>query len=150
MKSDAIDNLFKNYSEVSPTHLSADQFGTLLTFFPALLVIASDGVIDDDEWVYVKYLAKFMAENDKDTSGKNQKELQKQYFNELKYLLESLMNWEEKFIDTLADYLMNYPEIKEDIEEILHMFAEASEGESEIEEETIASLSHKLGLEGDA
>ena len=39
---------------------------------------------------------------------------------------------------------------KEDIEEILHMFAEASEGESEIEEETIASLSHKLGLEGDA
>lgn len=150
MKSDAIDNLFESYSEVSPTQLNFDQFGTLLTFFPALLVIASDGVIDDDEWVYVKYLSKFMAENDNDTTGKSQKELQELYFSELKYLLESLMNWEERFVETLADYLAHYPEIKEDIEEILHMFAEASEGESEIEEETIASLSHRLGLDSES
>lgn len=146
MKSEAIDSLFESYKEVSPTQLNSDQFGTLLTFFPALLVIASDGVIDDDEWVYVKYLAKFMAENDTDTSEKPVKELTELYFDELKYLLESLMSWEEKFIEALADYLKHFPEIKEDIEEILHMFAEASEGESEIEEETIASLSHRLGL----
>ncbi len=147
MKSDAIQQLFEDYSPVSPTNLDAEQFSTLLTFFPALLVIASDGVVDDDEWVYVRYLAKFMAENDQDTTGKQQEELQEKYFQELKYLLDSLMNWEDKFIEALADYLTNFPEIKEDIEEILHMFAEASDGESEVEEETIASLTDRLGLE---
>lgn len=147
MKSEITEHLFKDYNASSPTDLSHDQFVILLTFFPALLVIASDGIIDDDEWVYVKYLAKFMAENDEDTTAKSKKVLQEQYLEELKFLLGSLIKWEKIFIRTLADYLKKYTEIREDIVEILHMFAEASDGESEVEEKTIASLSEKLGLE---
>ncbi len=146
MKTKLITDLFDEYQRISPTHINDEQFGTLLTFFPALLVINSDGVIDDTEWIYVEYLAKFMAENDQDTTGISEENLKKQYFEELKYLLDSLMNWEDKFVNALADYLQAYPEIKEDIYEILHMFAEASEGESEVEAEAINALEKRLGL----
>jgi len=145
-----VESLYNAYLAAHQNTLTEEQFNSLLIFFPALLVVASDGVVDDEEWMYVKYLAKFMSDSFKyqgDVTESERKELEALFLENLKYLLESLDTWEEKFIDTLRDYLEDTPELKEDVLEILHLFAEASEGTSDEEQEVIDKLVQRLGLE---
>jgi hypothetical protein len=148
MNSPVIESLHTEYVKVSSTKLNAEQFGTLVMFFPALLVIASDGVIDQEEWVYVKYLSKFMS----DTYKKNLTEtelaaLNQSFYKDLEFLIDNLDTWETRFVKALRTHLDENTHQKELIVETLHLFAEASEGESDDEVEKIEELCEKLALE---
>jgi len=57
-----VTDLFTEYQKNCHTKLTLEQFTTLLTFFPSLLVIAADGVIEEEEWIYVRYISRSMAE----------------------------------------------------------------------------------------
>ncbi|MBX2844458.1 MAG: hypothetical protein KTR26_22035 [Flammeovirgaceae bacterium] len=148
MQSPEFESLHQKYQGVKSSQLNGDQFGTLVLFFPSLLVVASDGIIDEEEWVYVKYLAKFMADTYKnDLDDEARESLESQYFAELNFLISNLEEWEPKFVDTLRAYLETNPLVKEDVLEILYLFAEASDGESEEETLKINSLKEELILE---
>lgn len=140
--------LFEEYKKVSGSKLSSEQFSTLVMFFPALLVIASDGVIDQEEWIYVKYLSKFMADTyKKEIPDQELAALNQAYYAELEFLIDHLDVWESRFVDALSRHLEQFPGQKETVMETLHLFAEASDGESEEEAEKIEELTQKLHLE---
>lgn len=147
MQSPAIDQLFDEYRNASHTQLNSDQFGSLLIFFPSMLVVASDGQVDEDEWVFMKYLSKFIADTYKDEiADEDRNMLQEAYLKELEFLMSNLSVWEEKFISTLHDALRDNPEVKEDVLDVLHLFADASEGESDLEANKIEALRVRLDL----
>ena len=144
----SITELFTEYQKVNPTDLTENQFQTLVMFFPALLVIASDGVIDQEEWVYVKYLAKFMSDTYKKEVAENELAgLNQAYFKNLEFLIDNLDTWEERFLSSLKGHLDEFPFKKETVAETLHLFAEASEGESDEEAEKIEEIAQKLDIE---
>lgn len=142
-------SLFEEYHTHCNTKLTQEQFTTLLTFFPSLLVIAADGVIEDEEWIYVKYISRSMAETFIDDFGHdvNVASLKKLYYNDLEYLVNSLQRWENPFLEALKDYLREAPELKEDIVDIMYMFAEASDNDSTDEERVIQGVKARLGIE---
>lgn len=148
MKSEAIEELYDTYKRVKECHVNKEQFGTMVLFFPALLVVACDGEIDEEEWVYVRYLAKFIADSFKTEIPDDAQRavLQENFSKELEFLAHSLDEWKAKFVAALKNYLVENPLVKDDVEDILHLFAEASEGESEEEAETIMKLEKELGL----
>ena len=128
--------------------LSEDQFEQLTLFFPGLLITASDGEIDEEEWVYIKYLARFTSSIFSDSLSKLElQDLQDSYFKEFKYLLENLDTWEQEFIETLKRHLEKNGEFKDTVLDALYLFAEASDGTSEEEEQAINSLTDMLNLE---
>ena len=148
MTSASISALFDEYQKVSESKLTVEQFETLVMFLPALLVIASDGVIDQEEWVYVKYLAKFMSDNYK--KGLTEAELallNQSFYEDLEYLIDNLDTWEDRFVKALHQHLQKHEHLKETVMETLHLFAEASEGESDEEAVKIEQLTNKLALE---
>ena len=73
-------------------------------------------------------------------------ELAKAYRHEISYLIKHLRDWQDKFIEALQDYISNNPEVKSSVLETMELFAEASEGTSDEEEERIKYLKEKLNL----
>jgi len=120
-----------------------------LTFFPSLLVIAADGVIEEEEWVYVRYISRSMAETFIDDFGDEIQvsDLKDLYYSDLQYLVDSLSQWEDKFLVALKEYLEDNPELKDDIVDIMYMFAEASDNDSIDEERVIQEVMERLDIE---
>lgn len=142
------DGLFAEYKEANRRALTKEQFDSMVMFFPSLLVVASDGVVDEEELIYVNYLGKFMADSLKDELTSEQRDLlEEQYVKELGFLLDHLSEWEPKFVAALKAYLAQHAEAKEDLVDILYLFAEASDGLSEEEEEKIEELKQILDLQ---
>ncbi|UZR93607.1 hypothetical protein [Chondrinema litorale] len=147
MESFKLSELQKKYQSERAHTLTEEQFGSLVLFYPSLLIIASDGKIDEEEWLYVDYLAKFIADTFKnEISAEARDVLQEKYLAELKYLAENLEKWESAFIEVLKDYISVHEEVKEDVEDILHLFAEASDGKSDEEEIKIEELKGVLQI----
>jgi len=146
----SIASLFTEYQKVSSTPLTQEQFQTLVLFFPSLLVLASDGVIDQEEWVYVKYLAKFMSDTyKKDLTDVELAALNQNYYKSLELLIDSLDTWEDRFLDALKLHLEEFPFKKETVTETLHLFAEASEGESDDEIKKIEEIAERLNIDAE-
>ena len=140
--------LYENYQKHYNTKLTQDEFITLLTFFPAVQVLTADGEIDKEEWVYVKHIAKSMAETYKDELP-NQYELidlQQNYEEELQYILENMDKWSAKFTFGLKSYLREMPEVKDIVFDVMYMFADASNDISKAEKEMIDTLRVELEL----
>ena len=115
MELDYIKDLYTKYKSRSNSQLSYEQFETFLIFFPSLLVILSDGVIDDEEWVYIRYLAKFMADTSKEeVPDESEREfLMNDYLDNLKYMIDHMERWEKSFIETLKRYIQEEEDIKD-------------------------------------
>ncbi|GAB4335596.1 MAG: hypothetical protein OHK0038_13390 [Flammeovirgaceae bacterium] len=144
----SIQALYQEYISSSRSQITQTEFEPLFIFFPALLVVSGDGQVDAEEWVYVKYLAKFMADTfKKDLSSSDRDRLENEYYKEISYLLKSLSSWEDKFIDSLREYIADDDKLKQDIDDVLHTFAEASGGESEVEQEVIEKIKKRLNIE---
>ena len=140
--------LYENYQKHYSTKLNQDEFVTLLTFFPAIQVLTADGEIDKEEWIYVKHIAKSMAETYKDEVP-NQYELidlQQNYEAELQYILENMGKWSAKFTFGLKSYLKEMPEVKDIVFDVMYMFADASNDISKAEKEMIDTLKVELEL----
>ncbi|MCC5921832.1 MAG: hypothetical protein LAT68_15090 [Cyclobacteriaceae bacterium] len=145
---DALRALYKEYQQYRSTTITEDQFVSFAVFFPTLLVIISDGVVDMDEWEYVKQLSQFMANTFKDDNegNINVKKLSKSYLEEISYMIKFQEDWRSDFINALRPYLKDRPEVKNTVLETIYLFAEASEGISEEEQEAIDDMKEKLQL----
>ena len=142
------ETLYQEYLNYRKTDLKKDQFIYILNLFPSLLVCMSDGVLDKEEWDGVMRIADGMAEECAISAiGKEKESLSQIFKEEFKYLLENFERWKMKFLNTLKSYLDKHKEEKEFVLETMYLFANASEGISDVEKETIDELSEKLLLE---
>lgn len=141
--------LFEQYRKERPTQVTEEQFVTFTVFFPTVIIIVSDGVIDLEEWEYVKQLARFMAKTFQ-TEGHESEDVEalaENYLAEISYLIKFLNDWREPFLKALAPYLETRPEAKVSILDTIQLFAEASEGTSEEEQIQIDEIKNRLFLE---
>jgi len=145
-----IEELFNEYSSVRSHQLTQDQFATVLSLIPALIVATSDGVMDSKEWTLVNKLAKMLGDEliPDDIEGVIEKEeaLMKVIRDEVGYIMRNISKWEEKVMDALKEHVADNTKSKEFISETMHLFAATSSGFSKQEEEKIDSLTETLGL----
>jgi len=143
-------NLYEEYTKERFLDMSEQQFGSFLAFFPTLLVAASDGIVDREEWLYCKKLASGLgnsySEGDSEEAAEN---LTLMYRGEFRYLLKNLDAWEEKFLTALKPYLEVNEHAKKFVAETLFLFAEASSGVSQEEMDKINLLEKTLDLKTD-
>ncbi len=144
-----LENLYEEYIEKRKLTLSSDQFTHLVYFYPVLLIISTDGSIDDKEWNYMQRLSNNLGDLYlKDiTDEELLKDLKALYLNEFKYLLMNFDTWERKFMKTLKHYLKENPDKKEEVLQNLYLFASVSNGIHEKEEVMIEHVKKELGLE---
>ncbi|WP_250630834.1 hypothetical protein [Rhodoflexus caldus] len=139
---------FIDYQAVSETKLNREQFITLLTFFPTLLVVGADENIDDEEWIFVEHIAKAMADTFREElpDYNARMQLKEHFFADLKFLTEHMQAWKEPFLQTLKKYLQELPDIADEVLDVLYLFADASESTSEEEERVINNIREQLGI----
>ncbi|GAA4837024.1 hypothetical protein [Algivirga pacifica] len=143
----ALTELYNAYKTETATPLTEEQFEKLLLYFPCLLIVASDGVVDDEEWYYVNYLARFIAQREIGMEDIEEMEKYKAiYLKEMQYLCNHLGNWKESFLMKLKEYLDLHLHLKDDLEDIMVDFAEASDGISEEESKMMDYLKETLNV----
>ena len=147
MNNVSVASLHETFIQESKFALDEEQFVTLLTFYPALLVVAADGYIDEDEKVYVKQIAKFMANSYDSPQGENVKPLENEFFQSLMYLHEKEPYFKESFLHVLHEYLSALPDLKDNIAEVMMMFAHSSDDISREEDLIIREIAEKLEMD---
>ena len=149
MATDTIEKLYEEYQLERNAKISKEQFTSFVVFFPSLLVIISDGVVDMEEWEYLQQLSLFMAKSFKKEgdSAKNVNELSKCYLMEVSYIIKHLKDYQDDFLLALKSYLEENPEDKVSVFDTIKLFADASNGTSTEEEEKIESIANYLQLD---
>lgn len=143
------EKLFLEYKKTRSANISIEEFEYILTLFPSLMICMCDGKLDPEEWEAVLQLADGMAEefyNDQ-ADQKDKQSMAMNFRTEFRYLLENLAKWEKRFLNVLKDHIKNNRSSKEFVLESMYLFANAADGISEIEQETIDELSKRLHLE---
>lgn len=144
-----IDQLFKEYTQERFIKLNKEQFVYIVNLFPALRVVMSDGIVDQEEWITVKRLAKILGDEfaSDDLGEEKEENLMLIYRAEFRHLIKNLDKWQDKFLAALKDYFNENEPSKEFVVETMYLFASASDGVSEEENEVIEYLTKELGLE---
>jgi len=148
MAKEVVEKLYNQYKSERNIELNVEQFESFLAFFPALLVVASDGIVDKEEWLYCRKMASGLGNSfsEDSMSMDETKRLTEIYRSEFRYLLDYLNQWEELFLDTLKKFLDENSYAKEFVNETAHLFAHASDGISAEERDTISILEKRLDL----
>ena len=148
-----IESLFQEYVTQTSSKLEFRFFPTLITYFPGLLIIAADGVVDEEEWYHVEQLVNFMTKTFENEIADEaaQEKLAKEFLANMQILVDSLKTWEEKFLNALGILFEQMSEddaedTKELVYEIMEMFAESSDGISDEEQDKIDVISQRLKL----
>lgn len=143
-----IEELYYHYRQKRKIDLNIEQFTLLVEFFPSLLVVLSDGVIDSGERLYLNKLVQSIV-NIYALEGFNQKktdELYKVYSTEFDYIIQNIDDWKRDFIEVLRNHLAINQGQKEMILDTLHLFAETSQDVTEAERGMILRLKRELNL----
>ena len=147
MKSQA-EQLLDEYRRVRNVELTLDQFLYILNLYPSLIVCMCDGVLDKEEWDGVLRLAKGLAlEYGDGLDGSGMEQLEQSFRTEFRYLLDNIEKWQKKFLNALKNHIGENRGDKEFILESMYLFANAADGISEVEQETIHMLSERLALD---
>jgi len=143
-----IETLHKAYAQERFITLNKEQFIYIVNLFPALRVVLSDGILDREEWDTVKRLAKILGDEfaSIDLGEEKEENLMLIYKGEFRYLIKNLEQWEARFLSALKEYFEENEASKEFVMETMYLFAHASNGISEEENETINYLTETLGL----
>ncbi|MEM6298358.1 MAG: hypothetical protein AAF740_06690 [Bacteroidota bacterium] len=131
--------LFDEYFSERYTTLNEEQFEELVLYSPPLMVVACDDVLDRDELFFVEYFSKFLARNffDSGSQQAQQDELRDTFESEMKFLLDNMNYWEDKFLRGAKVLTHKDERLKGQIFDLLEMFAESSDGISEEEQRKI-------------
>jgi hypothetical protein len=143
-----IEKLYEDYSYKRGLNISLDQFMLFAEFFPAVLVILSDGIVDDQERIYLDRLNTNLA-NIFEEDGLSKEyiyKLKKTFDEEFDYLMTHLKEWKDTYLDALSEHLTHNPESKEIILDTLYLFASKSQDVDESENQMIQFLTQKLNL----
>lgn len=148
MPENRISKLYHKYKKVRPVPFSEEQFTSFLAFFPVLLVAASDGVVDREEWRYCQKLAGgLVASYRQSDEAQSADVLTRLYRKEFVFLLSNLEAWEEEFLLALEVYFQLNPYAKKFVTQTVYLFADASEGICEDEQNTMEYLCLRLKLD---
>lgn len=148
MPNQQVRELYQHYQDTRKVPFSVDQFTSFLAFFPALLVAASDGIVDREEWLYCQQLAQGLGHSYQDElDSEERNSLTLLYRQEFAYLLQHLAHWEEPFLQTLEDYFQENRYAKKFVSQTAWLFADASNGVSADEETKMSYLCKRFGLE---
>lgn len=143
-----VSSLYDKYVQERAVPLNEEQFISFLAFFPVLLVAASDGIVDWEEWRYCQKLAHgLVASFQEDDLSEDAQSLTRIYRREFIYLLSNLEEWEEEFLQALEVYFQEFPYAKKFVTQTLYLFADASDGVCEQEEDTMEYLCLRLKLD---
>ncbi|MFT6881498.1 MAG: hypothetical protein ACI83W_000351 [Marinoscillum sp.] len=143
-----VEQLLEEYKKVRNLDLSQDQFTYILNLYPSLIVCMCDGVLDKEEWEGVVRLAKGLAmEYGDGYTDEEMENLERSFRTEFRYLLENIDKWQKKFLNALKNHIHESQMDKEFVLESMYLFANAADGISAVEQDTIAMLSERLGLE---
>ena len=143
------EKLFIEYKKTRGANITIEEFEYILTLFPSLMICMCDGKLDPEEWEAVLQLADGMAEEFYNDQGgpEDKKTMAMNFRTEFRYLLENLAKWEKRFLNVLKEKIKNNRSSKEFVLESMYLFANAADGISEVEQETIDELSKRLHLE---
>jgi hypothetical protein len=146
MKSQA-ELLFEEYKKVRNTDFDLPQFTYLLNLFPSLIVCMCDGVLDKEEWEGVdRLIGSLTMEFGQGQTPQERERLENSFRTEFRYLLDNIEKWQKKFLNALKSHIADNQNDKEFVLESMYLFANAADGISEIEQETIEMLSDRLAL----
>lgn len=143
-----IEYIYKKYALQRPLNLGLEHFVLLVEFFPAILVLNSDGFFDKKEALYLDKLVEnigFFLEDEGFSNVKIQT-LKSEFKNEFLYLGENISVWKNLFLETLKNYLAHYTEQKPYIQESIALFAKVSGGISKTEQQAMDFLKDFLVL----
>ena len=148
MTNTKLEELFEDYSQMRKLEVSYEQFVSFAAFYPSLMVLQSDGRIDEEEWEYLNQLAVGLVKvyQTKFKFEEEGEDLKKMFINEFKFLVSSFDEWERKFIAALKEHLNNNENDKQEVISALYLFAEASNGISDKEQTMIEHLKKELQL----
>lgn len=147
MPHNAISQLYQKYKTARAISWSQEQFTSFLAFFPVLLVAASDGIVDRDEWYYCQKLAYGLgASYKKEDKPDDMQLLTRLYRKEFAFLLSHLAAWEEEFLLALEGYFNLHPYAKKFVTQTAYLFADASNGISAEEHDKMAYLCKRFEL----
>ena len=144
-----IEHLYILYQEKRKTSLTLEQFTTFAEFFPTLMVITSDGVVDSEEQLYLKRLSESLGNIFREDGLGDLKinQLIGIFKQEFEYLLHHLETWKEQFLEGLRGHLETNPHDREAILDTIYLFAETSEDVSEHETQMLNYIKKRLHLE---
>lgn len=143
-----VSSLFLKYKAHRSVSFDEEQFTSFLAFFPVLIVAASDGIIDREEWGYCQKLATGLVASFQDNKqAEANEDLKRQYRREFIFLLSKLEDWEEEFLQALEEYFDQYPYAKKFVSQTIYLFADASNGICEEEQDTMDYLYRRLKLD---
>ncbi len=145
----SLENFYKKYTLQRPLNWTIEHFALLVEFFPAVLVLNSDGVFDKKEAKYLDKLIENIGHflEDEGFSLTKIKTLKNEFKAEFLYLGNNIPAWKTHFLTALVEYLNLHPEQKIHISDAISLFAEVSDGVSEMETEAIDFLKDYLRLE---
>ncbi len=148
MPINVLEDLYEFYKKERTLNLNLEQFTMFVEFFPALLVIMSDGILDSEEEAYIEKLSHNMGNSflGEGLSVKKVLELNDIFKTEFQYLMQNLDYWQDHFLNSLKNHLHIYPTEKEIILETLYLFAKKSKEERKEENKTIDFLKGQLDL----
>lgn len=139
--------LFDEYKKVRNIDLTLPQFTYLLNLYPSLIVCMSDGVLDKEEWEGVDKLAKGLTLNfSDDLSSDDTARMEQKFRTEFMYLLENIEKWQKKFLNALRSHIEDSKLDKEFVLESMYLFANAADGISDVEQDSIDMLADRLAL----
>lgn len=144
-----LEQLHADYTTQRMAKLSVAEFASLLTYAPVLMVAVSDHNVDHLE---MGYLTGLLAEQTlvlhaPDAAGPERQQMLQTFMDELKYLLYHLEPWEEKILSVLKAQLDASPDNKAKLQRQMLAMAMASRGINEMEQQKIAHISARLGLQ---
>lgn len=127
-------DLLNEYTKSRNIQLNEDEFSSLVTLYPAVLVATADHVFDNEE---KEYIADVVASSSLELyeNEEQAENLAGILFNELLFLSQTDNQWQEKFLSVLAEELGS--EDKDELKQILLETAEVSKGISSEEKDEI-------------
>lgn len=145
---ETIPELYKHYTQIRSIKLNLEQFVLFAEFFPAVLVLMSDGVLDSKEKTYLERLVHNLSKSflEEGFDGKKIMEIQKTIMQEYEYLSTHLEDWKDSFLNALNHHLINYPESKETILDTVRLFATTSQDVNEYENNMVSFIVQRLNL----
>jgi len=149
MSATKMDSLYDEYMRARFLDISKEQFIYITHLLPSCLIVMSDGLLDNEEWVTLKRLSKILGDEfATDDLGTEEKEenLMLIYKAEIRYLIKNKDKWEDKFIDALKEYIQEQDSSKEFVTETMELFVSQDQNPDARELETFKRLSKDLGL----
>ncbi len=133
------------YGEKTLVPLDDENLISVILTFPAAMVAAIDGKVDETERLFLLNISEELGIEDPGTSHKARLEAAERY-RAFMWLLNEQESYEEIIFDGIKLLIEANSETGEHIKNMLWGMAEASEGVSESEQQEISRITEALGI----